>query len=50
MAKRIVSHHELEAYKKAFAAAMKIFELSRGVPARGNVFVDGPGPPILPLR
>jgi four helix bundle protein len=32
MAKPIVSHHELEVYKKAFAAAMDIFEVSRKFP------------------
>ena len=32
MAKRIVSHHELDVYKKAFASAMKLFEVSKGFP------------------
>jgi four helix bundle protein len=29
---RIRSHHELEVYKKAFAAAMKVFEISKRLP------------------
>jgi hypothetical protein len=32
MAKRIVSHHELEVYKKSFQVAMTIFEVSRAFP------------------
>jgi four helix bundle protein len=32
MAGRITRHQELEVYKRAFAAAMKIFELSRSFP------------------
>ncbi len=31
--KKITRHTELEVYKKSFAAAMKIFELSKGFPA-----------------
>jgi len=31
--KKITRHTELEVYKRAFAAAMKIFELSKGFPA-----------------
>jgi four helix bundle protein len=32
MAKRIRTHRELEAYRKAFEAAMAIFDLSKGFP------------------
>lgn len=32
MAKPIVSHHELDVYKHAFDAAMKIFQISRSFP------------------
>jgi hypothetical protein len=32
MAKRIVNHHELDVYKKAFAAAMELFEASKKFP------------------
>ncbi len=32
MAEKIVRHQELEVYKKAFAAAMRIFELTRSFP------------------
>jgi four helix bundle protein len=32
MTKRIRTHRELEAYRKAFEAAMAIFELSKGFP------------------
>ena len=32
MAERIQNHTELKVYQKAFAAAMKIFELSKGFP------------------
>ena len=32
MAKKIVSHHDLEVYQKAMAAAMEIFELSKSFP------------------
>ncbi len=32
MGERIVSHRQLDVYKRAFAAAMRIFELSRGFP------------------
>ena len=32
MAKRIVGHHQLEVNKKAFAAAMEVFEASRAFP------------------
>ena len=32
MKKRIVTHHDLEVYQKAFAAAMRIFELSKRFP------------------
>jgi|SRR5215813_13982395 len=31
--KKITRHTELEVYKRSFAAAMKIFELSKGFPA-----------------
>lgn len=31
--KKIVRHTDLEVYQRAFAAAMKIFELSKGFPA-----------------
>lgn len=31
-AKKITRHFELDVYKKSFAAAMKIFELSKGFP------------------
>ena len=31
--KKILRHFELDVYKKSFAAAMKIFELSKGFPA-----------------
>src|SRR5262245_17431927 len=31
--KKITQHTELEVYKRSFAAAMKIFELSKGFPA-----------------
>jgi len=31
--KKITRHTELEVYQKAFAAAMEIFELSKGFPA-----------------
>jgi four helix bundle protein len=32
MAKPIVSHHELEVYKRAFDAAMQVFHCSRKFP------------------
>ena len=32
MAKRIVGHYQLEVYKKAFVAAMEVFEVSRTFP------------------
>lgn len=32
MGEKIVRHQELEVYKKAFAAAMRIFELTRSFP------------------
>jgi four helix bundle protein len=32
MGERILTHEELDVYKKAFDAAMKIFELSKGFP------------------
>ena len=32
MAQPIVSHHELDVYKRAFTAAMEIFEISRSFP------------------
>ena len=32
MAKKIVSHYDLEVYQKAMAAAMEIFELSKSFP------------------
>jgi len=31
--KKIIRHFELDVYKKSFAAAMKIFELSKSFPA-----------------
>ena len=35
MAKKIVSHRDLEVYQKAMAAAMEIFELSKSFPKEG---------------
>ena len=32
MSQKITSHHELEVYQRAFASAMKIFELSKSFP------------------
>jgi len=36
----IQGHEALDVYQLAFKAAMRIFEISKGVSSRGDLFVD----------
>ena len=47
MTERIKSVRDLVVYKKAFDAAMTIFEISKDFPERGKIFFDRSNPSIL---